>query len=227
MGGNGRELRVALVVLGVVWLGGCVPGLGPFVLSEARGRVLDRDSGEPIPGAEVLQWYRGAGRLGGPPPVYAARWSHTDADGRFEFPRQLAWSVRMWLFRTYGPTYSFFHPSYGLVHGGGAGGDVELRGSLRDSAQRLADLDPLCGGETRDAGSRRLAAVGCDRGARAHYPDGSPRVAGALDARGRRTGPWVFYRSDGSVAARGEYVAGAPTGTWEFLDRNGNVVLRR
>jgi hypothetical protein len=51
---------------------GCVPSLVPCVLDGARGRVVDRDTGEPIAGATVIEWWRGAGRMGGPQPDAAS-----------------------------------------------------------------------------------------------------------------------------------------------------------
>lgn len=214
------------LALSVAVLGGCVPAPGPFVLAAARGRVLDADTGEPIRGAEVFQWYRGSGPSDASRPVYHSRWTSTDEDGRFGFERALSPSPRMWLLRTYGPSYGFYHPSYGLVHGGAAGteGTLTLRGSLRDSALRLADLAPYCRGERDGRGARHLAEIACPPDARRAWPDGTPRTRGHVDERGRRTGVWTFYYENGGVAARGTYRDGAAVGRWEFRDREGRVV---
>lgn len=189
----------------------------------ARGRVVDRDTGEPIADATVIEWWRGAGRMGGPQPEVHARVRKSDAEGRFAFESARAPGPRLWFTKTYGPSYSFYHPSYGLEHGGEAraGEDLVLRGSLRDSAARLADLAPYCRGEPEGAGARRLAEAACPQGAHATWPDGAPRVRGETDPQGRRTGIWTFHYEDGSLAARGEYRGGAPVGAWEFFDRAG------
>lgn len=224
-----RLLSWAGVAATASLLGGCVPSLGPFILDSARGRVIDQDTGEPIRGAEVIEWYRGAGSAGGPQPHYYARWTRSDREGRFAFGRAFAPSLRLWVLKTYGPTYSFYHPSYGLEHGGGrpernVEPEVILRGSLRHSAQRLADLVPFCRGERSDRGARHLQQVACPPEAHTTYANGTPRATGDTDERGRRTGVWTFYYEEGKVAARGEYQAGAPRGTWEFRDRDGRVV---
>ncbi len=209
----------------------CVPGPGAFALDAVRGRVVDRDTGEPIRGAEVIEWYHGAGSMGGPQPVYHARWTRSDAEGRFALERAFATSPRMWLLETYGPSYSFFHPSYGLIRSGASPGPVqgelELGGSLRDSASRWLDLAPYCHGEPGDAGARHLREVACPLSELSPYGNGAPRVTGETDSRGRRTGTWTFHYEDGSVAARGSYVAGAPTGAWIFYGRDGRPAAPR
>ena len=221
-----RTLRRASLLVAAALLAGCVPSLGPCVLEGAGGRVADRDAGEPIADAEVIEWYRGAGRMGGPQPEVHARFAKSDAQGRFAFARARAPGPRLWFTKTYGPTYSFYHPSYGLEHGGEAraGEELVLRGSLRDSAARLADLAPYCRGEHEGAGARHLAQVACPLGARATWRDGTPRAWGEADPQGRRTGTWTFHYEGGSLAARGEYRSGAPVGVWEFFDRSGRRV---
>jgi len=200
-----------------------VPSLGPCVLEGAGGRVVDRDTGEPIAGATVIERWLGAGRMGGPQPEVHARSTQSDAQGGFAFAAGPAPGPRLWFTKTYGPSYSFYHPSYGLEHGGEApaGEELVLRGSLRDSAARLADLAPYCRGEHEGRGARRLAEVACPLDAHATWPNGSPRTQGETDPQGRRTGIWTFHHQDGSLAARGEYRAGAPVGAWEFFDRRG------
>ena len=161
---------------------GCVPSLGPFVLESVAGRVVDTDTGLPIAGAEVIEWWRGGGVPGAARPEYHARWTSSGADGVFAFAGGLAPSPRMWLLETYGPTFSFYHPRYGLVHAGPGvserspgeprpersdpGGhepivDVVLRGSLRQASQRLQDLAVWCRGEHEGAGARHLASIAC------------------------------------------------------------------
>lgn len=153
---------LALIAVGLAACGGCVPSPGPFALAAAEGRVVDRDSGNGIPEAWVVQWYKGGGVPGASQPEYHARFARTDAAGQFRFEREVAPSPRMWLLRTYGPSYSFFHPSYGLLHGGvQTRGAIELSGSLRDAELRRADLAPYCQGRIEGAGARRLAELAC------------------------------------------------------------------
>jgi hypothetical protein len=165
------RLRLAAVALLAAALAACVPGPGALVLRAAEGRVLDRESGAPVEGATVIEWWRGAGRGGGPQPTYHARFATSDAGGRFAFPRALAPSPRMWLLRTYGPSYGFFHPRYGLVRGGEAarGEPVLLRGSLAEAELRHADLGPVCAPRPRERWERELARVACP--ARDRRPD--------------------------------------------------------
>lgn len=40
---------------------GCTPGAGAFTLEELRGLVVDSETGDPIAGAEVVEWYVGGG----------------------------------------------------------------------------------------------------------------------------------------------------------------------
>jgi hypothetical protein len=82
----------------------------------------------------------------------------------------------------------------------------------------------------------------------AHYPDGAPRLAGAYDAEGLRTGVWrTWYpngrlareiefaagvrdrgarewHDDGAPAADGFYAGGVRDGTWRFWDRAGRLL---
>jgi hypothetical protein len=213
-------------VAAAAFLAGCVPSLGPCVLEEASGRVVDRDTGEPIAGATVIERWRGAGRMGGPQPDVHARVAKSDAEGRFVFVRSGARNPRLWFTKTYGPTYDFYHPSYGLEPGGEArpGEELVLRGSLRDSAARLAELPPYCLGRREGALARRLVEAACPLEAHATWPDGTPRARGETDPQGRRTGIWTFHREDGSLAARGGGRVGAPVGAWEFFDRSGRRV---
>jgi hypothetical protein len=156
-------------------LAGCLPGPGAIVLAPAAGRVSDRDTQAPIAGAQVIEWWRGAGRGGGPQPTYHARFATSDAEGRFAFPRALAPSPRMWLLRTYPPTFGFYHPRYGLVRGGEApeGGEVALAGSLAEAELRLADLAPVCAPEPKERWQRELARSACPTHA-PRRPDTAP-----------------------------------------------------
>ena len=158
--------RIALGVL-AAGLAGCLPGPGAIVLAPASGRVVDRDTRAPIAGAQVIEWWRGAGRGGGPQPTYHARFATSDAEGRFVFSRALAPSPRMWLLATYPPTFGFYHPRYGLVRGGEAPaeGEVLLSGSLAEAELRLADLAPVCAPRPRERWERDLARSACPQDA--------------------------------------------------------------
>jgi hypothetical protein len=158
-----RLTRTALLAVAVAALAACVPGPGVLVMRAVEGRVLDRPSGAPIAGATVIEWWRGAGRGGAPQPTYHARFATSDADGHFRFPRAVAPSPRMWLLRTYGPSYGFFHPDYGLVRAGEAvpGEVLALGGSREEAELRRADLAPVCAPRTRERWERELAQVAC------------------------------------------------------------------
>jgi hypothetical protein len=151
------------LTLAAALLAACVPGPGALVLGAAEGRVVDRDGGAPVEGATVIEWWRGAGRGGGPQPTYHARFATSDAGGRFAFPRAFAPSPRMWLLKVYGPSYGFFHPDYGLVRGGerAEGAALELSGSRADAELRRADLQPVCAPRPAERWQRELARVAC------------------------------------------------------------------
>jgi hypothetical protein len=152
---------LAFALLGLV---GCVPSLGPFRLAAVEGRLIDRESRGPIAGAEIFQVYRGAGAPGSDPRVYYARWTQTDARGHFAFVSEIAPSARMWILKTYGPRYDFYHPEYGLVRGPTTEeAEVVLEGSLDQAEQRLMDLQVFCSSTADDPGSRRLREIACAR----------------------------------------------------------------
>jgi hypothetical protein len=180
-GRRGPDLLLTAVLLSLCGgVGGglvaCVPGPGPFHLAAARGVVRDRDSGAPVQGALVLQWYHGAGRMGGPRPEYHARATRSDASGRFAFERALAPSLRMWLLRTYGPEYAFHHPRYGLVRGARETADgLVLEGSTREEPLRASDLEPFCRGERSGEAARLLREACPPHPARPPRP-GSPEA---------------------------------------------------
>lgn len=153
---------LAFALLGLV---GCVPSLGPIRLAAVDGRLVDRDSREPIAGAQIFQVYRGAGAPGADPRVYGSRWTQTDARGHFVFGSEISPSARMWFLKTYGPRYDFYHPQYGLVRGPTTeAAEVVLEGSLDQAEQRLMDLQVFCHSSTADdPASRRLRGIACPR----------------------------------------------------------------
>jgi hypothetical protein len=160
---SARLARQAALAALVALASGCVPGPGVLVLRAAEGSVVDRESGAAIAGATVIEWWRGAGRGGGPQPTYHARFATSDPGGRFAFPRELAPSPRLWLLRTYGPSYGFYHADYGLVRGAEPppGAPVELAGSRAEAELRRADLAPVCAPHPRERWQRELAQVAC------------------------------------------------------------------
>jgi hypothetical protein len=153
-----------LLAFALLGLAGCVPSLGPIRLAAVDGRLVDRESREPIAGAEVFQVYFGAGAPGADPRVYTSRWTQTDARGQFAFGSEISPSARMWILKTYGPRYDFYHPEYGLVRGPTTEtAEVVLEGSLEQAEQRRMDLRVLCSSSADDPESRRLREIACPR----------------------------------------------------------------
>lgn len=208
-----RRTRIALF-LGLL-AAACSPGVGALPLAEASGVAVDRETGEPIRGAWVVQWVFGAAIPGAERPELSARFATTDADGRFAFAAAAIARPGFWSEGVSGPTYSLFHPSYGLVHGGDR--PSRLSASLRDSALRLADLQPFCSGARSGEGAKRLARRACAPSA----DPLAPHARGEQNAKGYRTGVWTFHWEDGAIAARGRYDNGAAVGAWEHFDRSG------
>ena len=158
-----RAMKRLLLLALALALAACSPSPGPFRLAAVSGRVVDQDTGRPIGGATVFEWHRGGGLPRAAQPELHARWTTTGEDGRFAFPRELVVSPHVWTQKVYGPTLSFYHSRYGLVHAGAPAGAGEtlLRGSRRAAAARRADLAPYCRGERTGAGARHLAAIAC------------------------------------------------------------------
>ena len=158
-----RALTHALSLCGALLLA-CSPGASSFVLEAVRGRVVDLESGEPIAGAEVIEWYVGGGMSDGARPVHHARWATSDADGGFVLAESQA-SVRMWAGKSYGPKFALVHPEYGLQRQArydDASATWTLEGDKRRLEQALQDLQPYCRGERDDAGARRIREVACE-----------------------------------------------------------------
>ena len=157
------RMRAPLVLAASLAFAACVPGPGVLVMRAVGGRVIDRETAAPLAGATVIEWWRGAGLGGGPQPTYHARFTTSGADGSFAFPRSLAPSPRMWLLRTYGPSYGFFHPDYGLVRRGSPddGEFVVLTGSRDEAELRRADLAPVCATGPSERWQRELARIAC------------------------------------------------------------------
>lgn len=153
-----------LVAFALLCLVACVPSPGPARLAAVEGQLIDRESREPIAGAHVFQVYRGGGAPGADLKVVHARWTQTDARGNFVFVSEIAPSARMWLLKTYGPRYDFFHPEYGFVRGPTTeDAALVLEGSLEQAQQRHMDLQVFCNSADDDAESRRLREIACAR----------------------------------------------------------------
>lgn len=127
-----------------------------------QGRLVDRETQEPIVGAHVAQVYRSGTWLGSEPRVVEARWTETDAEGRFVFVADVATGSSSLAGETYGPRYDFFHPEYGLVRGPTIDTpELILEGSRENFEQRSIDLQTLCHARDDDPASRHLHVVAC------------------------------------------------------------------
>ena len=99
--------RPVLLLSALLVTGGCRSGLeqwGPF-----RGQVVDAETGMPLSGAHVMvNWIRE------PPSLHFSQWFYdaqetvTDADGRFEIPRQTHFVTAF----VNEPGFGFFAPGY-------------------------------------------------------------------------------------------------------------------
>jgi hypothetical protein len=150
-------IRQSLVVA-LLALSGC----GSLVLPSVEGRLVDRDSEQPIADAEIVQVYRGSGTGGAEPPVVFSRWTRTDSEGSFSFPSKMTSSPRVWFLEVYDPRYDFYHPAYGLVRGPSTDAAyVSLEGSLDQAEQRLMDLQVFCSSKADDPGGAHLRTIAC------------------------------------------------------------------
>lgn len=99
--------RFVLLLSMLLVTGGCRSGpeqWGPF-----RGQVVDAETGMPISGAHVMvTWIRE------PPGLHFSQWYYdaqetvTDADGRFEIPRETHFMTAF----VHDPGFGFFTPGY-------------------------------------------------------------------------------------------------------------------
>lgn len=206
---------------------------GTDVGADVGGLVIDRDTQEPIEGAYVFQAVPAASRMADVPRFDRVEVTRSDARGAFAFPDPSSVSMlsldwwRAWLSSPRPARYHAYHPSYGLVWGREAtDGRVRIALSLRDAHLRSRDAKALCAGsrpgapavdaKIDDALRETVRREACPPADPDRFANGRPRATGAVDARGRRHGPWRFYRSDGSLRAEGHYQAGAATGEWVF-----------
>ena len=184
-----------------------------------RGRIVDADTGAPVVDALVFE-AETSGR--GAADVRRFRAVHrttTDASGTFAFPPRRR--PRFAFLRPARPLrYLAYHPDYGLVRMRAPETDaIPVRVGLRDAHLRQAEARALCGSTSTDAFHATLRARVCPPARPELHPNGRPRARGAVDARGRRTGRWLFLRADGSIRAIGAYAEGGAIGAWRFLPR--------
>ena len=192
---------------------GCLSGA--LAEEPVIGSVRDADTGEAIVGAWIFEVFREPGSGADLIRVARARSTRSDAQGGFRFEPSREGQT---FGRRYPPIYHFYDPSYGLlrVRATDEGRRVDVRPSLRDAHLRIADAVAFCAAPVRDAMAEKIVALTCPPAKAERFADGSPRATGDVDARGRRNGPWTFYREDGTVIARGEYRTGAAIGAWRF-----------
>jgi hypothetical protein len=107
----------------------------------------------------VVEWYRHAAPGGADVRRVAhSRLTQCDAAGRFSFRARLAPGPALWLRRSYGPSYSVYHPDYGLQHAK-AGPDLPLDRSR--AAVAHDDLAAFCRRPGDDDGAQALAERAC------------------------------------------------------------------
>ncbi|HSS38527.1 MAG TPA: hypothetical protein VLT58_07145 [Polyangia bacterium] len=117
----------------------------------------------------------------------------------------------------------------------------------RMTPSELAAVGPTTSGVIKLAARDAIATTGVNPIV-AHYADGAPRLAGAYDAEGLRTGIWRFWHPNGRLAreiefaggvrdrgarewyengvpaADGFYAEGVRDGHWRFWDAAGRLV---
>jgi hypothetical protein len=143
--------RDAWLVLVLVASAGCRMGAGQW--GPFRGQIVDAETGAPIPGAHVMvMWERD-----NPNPVhwtqsfYDAQETVTEADGRFEIPRQR----RFFTLLVSAPRFDAFTPGYvaesSEVPRGGQPYVDETILRMRRLKTRKERCDRLPGGPSMDA----------------------------------------------------------------------------
>jgi hypothetical protein len=111
-----RRLIVSLAPLSMIL--GC--SIGPFLAEPVSGRVLDKQTGAPVPDATVFNSYEyetfGFGwEGGGSSEPICGRWTTTDAAGKFFFyPHPCLHWAPLGL-RYEGPYIEVLHPAYGTI----------------------------------------------------------------------------------------------------------------
>lgn len=220
-----HRCRAGLAIFSLALCMSCAPALHATADDTIIGSARDADTDEPIAGAWIFETQRRTSSGADVARVARARISQSDAEGRFSFDKV---SDGFWGFsfgRRRKPRYEFYHPSYGLVRVrvGSDGRSVTLRPSLRDAHLRQADAAAFCNQNAADEMSKKMREIACPASRAANFGDGSPRATGAVDERGRREGPWTFFREDGSVIAQGDYRSGGAIGRWRFYTPESTV----
>ncbi len=111
-------LRLLAVVFGLLVSLGAAERCeaGPFVAPRITGRIVDKRTGQPVAGMTVFVWYEydvtwSAEPKGG---GFGTRWQETDAEGRFDFPEQVAAENVSRQVRVYPrPEFVLLHRDYG------------------------------------------------------------------------------------------------------------------
>ena len=185
------------------------------------GRVVDANTGEPIEGAWVFQTVPADRLVADVRRFERVRETQTDAEGLFRFEPEIPGLLDSLLSYFFSPPrpprYHTYHDSYGLLWGREAAGTIEL--SLRDSYLRIQEAMTLCGGRGDDAFHTRIVTLVCPPARPDLFPNGKRRATGEFDKKGRRAGPWQFYREDGSIIAAGQYSVGGPVTHWRYFPR--------
>lgn len=213
-----RELRwAALVGILPIWLMLAAGMASPTEGDGATGRVVDAQTGEAIVGAAIFEAIPEERLSADVRRFDDVRVTQSEADGRFRFPPRKRGAFTWFFSSERAPRYHVYHESYGLVWGREGAGRIEL--SLHDAHLRSADARRLCQSREEDELHVTVRARACPPARPDRFADGRPRATGTVDARGRRTGPWRFFREDGSLHAQGSYVDGAADRSWVFHPR--------
>lgn len=147
---------------GILALAAMLLGAGACELPALRGRVVDRDTHAPIAGARVVELWRAGRALSDVAATRSWRVATTDAEGRFELPRET--SARA-LRAGRAPSYVLIEPRYGLVR---AGEREPVAGALdfemsRDDVTARQSFAALCESRPREDWEREVAAAFCSR----------------------------------------------------------------
>lgn len=177
-----RFLATTWALLCGLTLPACVPSPGPAVIAEVTGTVIDRETGEGLPGATLVFAYRDYDWWG-----EGAGWYRyeiivtTDASGRFAIRRHLAPSLWMWLFRFQALHPRLYHATHGRTESNRDGDHWQIETSLL----RSPSLQDTC---TSSAMSEDFVRRACSPGYDREFPNGQPRYSGETDDNGERHG---------------------------------------
>ena len=212
-----REIRsAALVGILPIWLMLAAGTASPTEGDGATGRVVDAQTGEAIVGAAIFE---------------AIPEEHLSADvRRFDdvrvtergrrtvpIPAPQAWRIHLVLLERTCASLSRLSRELRPRLGTGGGGTDRAVSTRR--APAIGRRTPALPSREEDELHVTVRARACPPARPDRFADGRPRATGTVDARGRRTGPWRFFREDGSLHAQGSYVDGAADRSWVFHPR--------